>query len=51
MNPKWDVLQTWIITAYACTYIASVTDFSKVLCYHQVLFAAVTKLQEFEEKN
>ena len=36
---------------YACTYVASVRDISKIVCYHQVLFAAVTKLQQFEEKK
>ena len=36
---------------YACTYVASVRDISKIVCYHQVLFAAVTKLQQFEEKT
>ena len=36
---------------YACTYVAGVRDISKIVCYHQVLFAAVTKLQQFEEKK
>ena len=35
---------------YACTYVASVRDISKIVSYHQVLFAAVTKLQQFEDK-
>ena len=35
---------------HACTYLASVGDISKIVCYHQVLFAVVTKLQQFEEK-
>ena len=34
---------------YACTYVAGVRDISKIVCYHQVLFAAVTK--QFEEKT
>ena len=33
---------------YACTNVAGVRDISKIVCYHQVLFAAVTK--QFEEK-
>ena len=36
---------------YACTYVASVRDISQIVCYHQVLFAAVTKLQQFEENT
>ena len=36
---------------YACTYVAGVRYISKIVCYHQVLFAAVTKLQQFEEKT
>ena len=36
---------------YACTYVASVIDISKIVCYHQVLLAALTKLQPFEEKQ
>ena len=36
---------------YACTYVAGVRDISKIVCYHQVLFAAVTKLQQFEEEK
>ena len=36
---------------YACTYVAGVRDISSILCYHQVLFAAVTKLEHFEEKT
>ena len=36
---------------YACTYVASVRDISKIVCYHQVLFAAVTKSQQFGEKT
>ena len=35
---------------YACTYVAGVRDISKIVCYHWVLFAAATKLQQFEEK-
>ena len=35
----------------ACTYVAGMTDISKIVRYHQVLFAAVTKLQRFEEKQ
>ena len=35
---------------YACTYVV-VRDISKIVCYHQVLFAAVTKSQQFEEKT
>ena len=31
--------------------VAGVRDTSKIVCYHQVLFAAVTKLQQFEEKT
>ena len=30
----------------ACTYVAGVRDTSKIVCYHQVLFAVVTKLQQ-----
>ena len=36
---------------YACTHVASMRDISKTVCYHQVLFAAVTKLQQFDEKT
>ena len=38
---------------YACrpTYVASGREISKIVCYHQVLFAAVTKLQQFEEQT
>ena len=36
-------------SVYACTNVAGVRDISKIVCYHQVLFAAVTKLQQFEE--
>ena len=36
---------------YYCHYAASVRVVSKIVCYHQVLFAAVTKLQQFEEKT
>ena len=36
---------------YACTYVAGVRDISKIVCYHQVLFSAVTKLQQYEEKT
>ena len=36
---------------YACTYVAGVRDISKIVCYHQVLFAAVAKLQHFEVKT
>ena len=36
---------------YACTYVAGVRDISKIVCYRQVIFAAVTKLQQFEEKT
>ena len=36
---------------YAGTDDAGVRDISKIVCYHQVLFAAVTKLQQFEEKT
>ena len=36
---------------YACTYVASVRDISNIVCYHQVLFAVVTTLQQFEEKT
>ena len=35
----------------ACTYVDSVRDMSKIVCYHQVLFVAVNKLQQFEEKK
>ena len=35
-------------SVYACTIVAGVRDISKIVCYHQVLFAAVTK--QFEEK-
>ena len=36
----------------ACTYVASMRDSSMIVCYHQVLFVAVTKLLRFlEEKN
>ena len=35
---------------YACTYVAGVRDTSKIICYHQVVFAAVIKLQQFEDK-
>ena len=50
---KWDVLQTLILTdrLYACAYVAGMRDISKIVCYHQVLFATVTKLQQFEEKT
>ena len=36
---------------YECTYVAGMRDISEIVCYHQVLFAAVTKLQQFEEKT
>ena len=36
---------------YACTYVASVRDISTIVCYNQVLFVAVTKLQRFLEKT
>ena len=39
------------VDSYACTYVAGVTHISKIVSYHQVLFAAVTKLQQFEEKT
>ena len=35
-------------SVYACTNVAGVRDISKIVCYHHVLFAAVTK--QFEEK-
>ena len=35
-------------SVYACTNVAGVRDISKIVCYPQVLFAAVTK--QFEEK-
>ena len=35
----------------ACIYVASVRDISDIVCYHQVLFAAVTKLQQWEDKT
>ena len=38
-------------SVYACTNVAGVRDISKIVCYHQVLFAAVKKLQQFEEKT
>ena len=38
-------------SVYACTNVAGGMDISKIVCYHQVLFAAVTKLQQFEEKT
>ena len=34
---------------YAFTYVAGVRYISKLVCYHQVLFAAVTKLQQFKK--
>ena len=36
---------------YACTNVANVRYISKIVCYHQVLFAAVTKVQQFEAKT
>ena len=36
---------------YACIYVASVRDISKIVCYHQVLFVAVTKLLRFLEEE
>ena len=48
---KWDVTNVDSYSLYACTYVASVRDISKIACYHQVLFAAVTNLQQFEEKT
>ena len=36
---------------HAYTYVAGVRYISKIVCYHQVLFAAETKLQQFEEKT
>ena len=36
---------------YACTYVAVVRDISKIVCYHQVLFHAATKLHQFEEEK
>ena len=36
---------------YASTYVAGVRYISKIVCYHQVLFAAVTQLQHFEVKT
>ena len=36
---------------YACTCVAGLRDISKIVCYSQVLFAAVTKFQQFEEKT
>ena len=36
---------------YACTYVAGVRFISKIVCHHQVLFAAVTQLQHFEVKT
>ena len=38
-------------SVYAGTNVAGVRDISKIVCYHQVLLAAVTKLQQFEEKQ
>ena len=35
----------------AFTYVAGVRDISNIVCYYQVLIAAVTKLQQFEEKT
>ena len=32
---------------YACTYVAGVRYISKTVCHNWVLFAAVTKLQQF----
>ena len=29
---------------YACTYVAGVRDISNIVCYNQVIFAAVTTL-------
>ena len=51
---KWDLLETWIRTAgLRALNVAGVRDISKIVFYHQVLFAAVsvTKLQQFEEKT
>ena len=42
---------TYVDSYSSCTYDAGVRDISKIVCYHQVLFAAVTKLQQFEEKK
>ena len=38
-------------SVYACTYVASVRDISMIVCYHQVLFVAVTKLLRFLERK
>ena len=32
---------------YTCTYVAGVRYISKIVCHNWVLFAAVTKLQQF----
>ena len=36
---------------YACTYVASVRDISKIACYHQVVFAAVTNYSSLKKKH
>ena len=36
---------------YACTNVAGVRYISEKVCYDQVLFTAVTQLQQFEEKS
>ena len=36
---------------HASSYVPGVKDMSKIVWYYQVLFAAVTKLRQFEEKT
>ena len=48
---SWMCYKRGFLRLYACTYGASVRDISKIVCHHQILFTAVTKLHQFEEKT
>ena len=43
VNVQVRCVTTWILTAYTCTYVATVRDISTIVCYHQVLLVSVTK--------